>query len=135
MKRIYYFLVIMLFVPLNGFGQYQYPEEPEVLENLREWQDMKFGLFMHWGAYSQWGVVESWTLNPTDYAWIKRPKDRPYSRYVQDYENLLRTFNPVNFDPGKWATAAKDAGMKYVVFTTKHHDGFNMFDTRQSDYK
>jgi alpha-L-fucosidase len=135
MKAIHYFLAIMLFVPLNGFGQYQYPEEPEVLANLSEWQDIKFGLFMHWGAYSQWGVVESWTLNPTDYVWIKRPKDKTYSQYVQDYENLLRTFNPVKFDPDKWATAAKDAGMKYMVFTTKHHDGFNMFDTKQSDYK
>ena len=126
----------MLFVPLNGFGQYQYPKEPEVLENLREWQDIKFGLFMHWGAYSQWGVVESWTICPTDYDWIKRPKDgTTYSQYVQDYENLLYTFNPVGFNPDRWATAARDAGMRYVIFTTKHHDGFNMFDTKQSDYK
>jgi alpha-L-fucosidase len=54
---------------------------------------------------------------------------------VQDYENLQKTFNPVNFNPDKWSAAAKEAGMKYVVFTTKHHDGFNMFDTRQTDYK
>ncbi|MDR1676700.1 MAG: alpha-L-fucosidase [Tannerella sp.] len=141
MKVIHCFLVMMLFGALNGFGQenkrppYQYPEEPEVLENLREWQDMKFGLFMHWGAYCQWGVIESWTLNPSDHEWIRRPKDRTYNQYVQDYENLIRTFNPVKFDPDKWAAAARDAGMRYVVFTTKHHDGFNMFDTRQSDYR
>jgi alpha-L-fucosidase len=133
-KVIYYFLSIMLFIPVKGFGQYQYPKEPEVLENLREWQDMKFGLFMHWGAYSQWGIVESWSLHPT-VEWSNRPKDKTYCQYVQDYENLLRTFNPVKFDPDKWATAAKDAGMKYMVFTTKHHDGFNMFDTKQTDYK
>jgi alpha-L-fucosidase len=54
---------------------------------------------------------------------------------VKEYENLITTFNPVKFDPGKWSHAAKEAGMKYVVFTTKHHDGFNMFDTKQSDYK
>jgi alpha-L-fucosidase len=114
---------------------YQYPAEPEVLQKVREWQDLKFGLFMHWGPYSQWGVLESWTLSPEDYPWIIRPKDKSYFQYVKEYENLATTFNPVKFDPAKWANAAKEAGMKYVVFTTKHHDGFNMYDTRASDYK
>jgi alpha-L-fucosidase len=125
----------MLFVPLNGFGQYQYPEDPEVLENLREWQDLKFGLFMHCGAYSQCGAVESWTICPTDYDRIKRPKEGTYSLYVQDYENLIYTFNPVGFNPDRRSAAARDAGMRYVIFTARHHDGFNMFDTRQSDCK
>lgn len=114
---------------------YQYPAEPEVLQKLKDWQELKFGLFMHWGSYSQWGVVESWTLCPEDQPWIVRPKDKSYFEYVRDYEKLITTFNPVKFDPDKWASAAKQAGMKYVVFTTKHHDGFNMFDTAQSDYK
>ena len=114
---------------------YQYPSEPEVLQKVKEWQDLKFGLFMHWGSYSQMGVVESWTLCPEDRDWIIRPKDKSYCQYVKEYENLITTFNPVKFDPDKWSHAAKEAGMKYVVFTTKHHDGFNMFDTKQSDYK
>ena len=114
---------------------YQYPSEPLVLQNIAEWQDMKFGLFMHWGTYSQWGVVESWTLCPEDWPWNKRPQGKSYNQYVQEYENLAKTFNPVKFDPDKWVKAAKTAGMKYVVFTTKHHDGFNMFDTQQSEYK
>jgi alpha-L-fucosidase len=135
MKVTHYFIVIMLSVSLNGFGQYQYPEEPEVLENLREWQDMKFGLFIHWGAYSQWGVTESWTIQPDDKGWAERPKDKTYEEYVKEYEGLQKTFNPVNFDPKKWADMAEEAGMKYVVFTTKHHDGFNMYDTKQTDYK
>jgi alpha-L-fucosidase len=58
-----------------------------------------------------------------------------YNEYLEKYEALKRTFNPVKFDPDKWAAAAKYAGMKYVVFTTKHHDGFCMFDTKQTDYK
>ena len=115
---------------------YQYPEQPEVMQTLREWQDMKFGLFIHWGTYSQWGIVESWSLCPEDYSFTSvRPKDKSYFEYVKEYENLKTTFNPVKFNPSKWAQAAKDAGMKYVVFTTKHHDGFNMYDTKYTDYK
>jgi alpha-L-fucosidase len=128
-------LVIMSMYAQPSQPAYQYPTEPEVLQNLHEWQDMKFGLFMHWGTYSQWGIVESWTLCPEDWEWNKRPESSEYFQYVKDYEKLAATFNPVDFNPEKWAAAAKEAGMKYVVFTTKHHDGFNMFDTKQTDYK
>jgi len=111
--------------------------DPLVLEKLEQWQDMKFGLLMHWGAYSQWGIVESWSLCPEDYGWCERKKGsyESYFEYVNDYENLKTTFNPTQFNPDKWAKAAKNAGMKYVVFTTKHHDGFCMFDTKQTNYK
>lgn len=105
-----------------------------VLEKLEQWQDLKFGLLMHWGAYSQRGIVESWSICSEDEEWCRR-SDPDYEDYKNDYEALKLTFNPVMFDPAKWATAAKDAGMKYVVFTTKHHDGFAMFDTHLSDYK
>lgn len=108
-----------------------------VLENLETWQDLKFGLFMHWGTYSQWGIVESWSLCPEDEGWTQRKPEHgsTYFEYVKNYENLQKTFNPVDFNPQKWSDAAKAAGMKYVVFTTKHHDGFAMFDTKESDYK
>ncbi|MGV8094174.1 MAG: alpha-L-fucosidase [Mangrovibacterium sp.] len=112
------------------------PKEPEVLETLHEWQDWKFGMFIHWGAYSQWGIVESWSICPEHYEWIYKPrKGKPYFEYVKEYEGLKNTFNPAAFDPSQWAEAARYAGMKYVVFTTKHHDGFNMFDTKYSSYK
>ncbi|MGI9580276.1 alpha-L-fucosidase [Chryseobacterium sp. RRHN12] len=116
---------------------YQKPTDPLVIQNLDQWQDMKFGLFMHWGTYSQWGIVESWSLCPEDESWTQRKSEhgKSYYEYVKNYENLQTTFNPVQFNPQKWADAVKKAGMKYVVFTTKHHDGFAMFDTRQSDYK
>jgi alpha-L-fucosidase len=113
------------------------PTDELVQANLHKWQQLKFGLFMHWGIYSKWGVVESWSICPEDEGWTQRkgPYGADYNTYKAAYENLQTSFNPVKFNPDKWVKAAKDAGMKYVVFTTKHHDGFNMFDTKQSDYK
>lgn len=109
-----------------------------VLEKLNDWQDIKFGLLMHWGTYSQWGIVESWSICPEDYGWCERKKGsnpQNYFEYIKEYEGLKKTFNPTKFNPEKWAKAAKDAGMRYMVFTTKHHDGFAMFDSKYTDYK
>jgi alpha-L-fucosidase len=108
--------------------------DPKVLQKLEWFQDMKFGLMMHWGPYSQWGVVESWSICSEDVNWITR-SDTSYLRYCANYEKLPTTFNPKKFDPQRWAEAAHSAGMRYVVFTTKHHDGFCMFDTRQTSYR
>jgi alpha-L-fucosidase len=127
----------------NVFSQTQeyFPDpNPLIQQKLEQWKDMKFGLLMHWGPYSQWSVVESWSICPEDVGWATgaRLEKRPnvdYNSYVKEYENLQTTFNPSKFDPEKWAAAAKDAGMKYVVFTTKHHDGFCMFDTKTTNYK
>ncbi|HWK04961.1 MAG TPA: alpha-L-fucosidase [Puia sp.] len=119
----------------NDPGKYTAPKDTMVIKKLSEWQDQKFGLFMHWGTYSQWGADASWTICPDD--WVKRtgPYSNNYFEYKQAYENLQASFNPVAFNPAKWAKAAKETGMRYVVFTTKHHDGFCMFDTKQTDYK
>lgn len=116
------------------------PDSSEAIrQRIEEWQDLKFGLLMHWGTYSQWGIVESWSICPEDLSWAAhaRKKDQPqaYADYVKAYEHLQTTFNPQQFDPTKWSKAAKNAGMRYVVFTTKHHDGFCMFDTKLTDYK
>ena len=137
MKKNLIFLVAALLC-VNAAAQYIPPVEEDVKARLAEWQDLKFGMFIHWGAYSQWGVVESWSLAPDDISWqygARDKKNMDYFEYIQAYEHLKDTFNPVKFDPGKWADAAAYAGMKYVVFTTKHHDGFCMFDTHQTDYK
>jgi len=122
--------------PAAGQGEPTYVQEtdPLVLQKLSEWQDLKLGLLMHWGPYSQWGIVESWSLCSEDVPWCERSMD-DYGEYKKAYEGLQTTFNPTEFDPGRWARAARDAGMKYVVFTTKHHDGFSMFDTRLTDYR
>ncbi|MCP3929759.1 MAG: alpha-L-fucosidase [Bacteroidetes bacterium] len=138
-------LIISLFFAFHAKAQlehevtpYVWPTDEKVLQKLEDWQDLKFGLLMHWGAYSQWGIVESWSICPEDYGWCERRKGsnpQDYFEYRKEYENLKLSFNPVSFDPDKWAEAAKDAGMKYVVFTTKHHDGFSMFDSKYTDYK
>jgi alpha-L-fucosidase len=102
---------------MRGAENYVPETDPLVLQKLEKWQDLKFGLLMHWGAYSQWGIVESWSICSEDEEWCRR-KNPDYEAYKKDYTALKRTFNPIRFDPGKWAAAARDAGMKYVVFTT-----------------
>lgn len=80
----------------------------------------KFGMFIHWGIYSLTGI-----------------QDQALARFDMDkteYEELANTFNPVNYNPEEWVKLAKSAGMKYICFTTKHHDGFCMWDTKFSDY-
>jgi len=113
--------------------------DPNIQHRLEDWRDLKFGLLMHWGPYSQWGIVESWSICPEDVGWAvggqKPGVSDSYIDYVRKYEELPKTFNPVKFNPDRWAAAAKEAGMKYMVFTTKHHDGFAMFDTKYADYK
>lgn len=86
-------------------------------------RDAGLGLFIHWGPNSQLGTEISWPLYNAD------------DEYTEKYYALAETFNPDRFDPTKWARLAKLAGMEYVVFTAKHHDGFCMFDTEYSDFK
>ena len=142
MKKLLFVFFTFICISVNAQEhtaslKYTLPADKLVQAKLSQWGKIKFGLLMHWGTYSQWGVVESWSLCPEDEGWTVRkgPYAKDWFSYKQAYENLQTTFNPIKFNPEKWALAAKNAGMKYVVFTTKHHDGFNMFDTKQSDYK
>lgn len=133
-------ILIFSFLFVNAQHQEYYPDPDTAIQHrLEEWQDLKFGLLMHWGAYSQWGIVESWSICPEDLSWATGARKKGYGDnyydYLKKYEALKTTFNPTKFNPEKWAEAAKEAGMKYVVFTTKHHDGFCMFDSKYTDYK
>lgn len=139
-------ILILLLSVLAGYSKLQaqeqefpyiWPTDSAVKAKLNQWQDWKFGVIIHWGAYSEWGVVESWSLCPENESWCERrgPYADDYFQYVKEYEKIRETFNPVKFDPQKWAKACSNAGMKYVVFTTKHHDGFCMFDSKYTDYK
>ncbi len=101
-------------------------ETPEQREaRLAWWRDARFGLFIHWGPSSICGKEISW-------ARIGHPHDYRGHESVppEQYDNLYKQFNPVEFDADAWMQLAKDAGMKYVVFITKHHDGFSMWPTK-----
>lgn len=140
MKVLLISLSILISFSVKAQEKQYYPDTTAgISQRLEDWQDLKFGLLMHWGTYSQWGIVESWSICPEDLSWAtggrKPGVADDYFSYVQNYEALQKSFNPVNFNPQKWAKAAQYAGMKYVVFTTKHHDGFCMFDTKETGYK
>ena len=111
---------------------YEWPTDPAVLEKLDEWQDLKFGILIHWGLYCVPGIVESWNLCNED--WVVRPEGSTYEGYKQWYWGLSEEFRPTGFDPAQWVEASRAAGMKYVIFTTKHHDGFCMYDSAQTDF-
>jgi alpha-L-fucosidase len=89
-------------------------------ERIRWWQEARFGMFVHWGLYAQLGRHE----------WVMNRERIP----VQEYEKLADTFKPKERPAREWARLAAQAGMKYVVMTTKHHEGFCLWDTAQTDY-
>lgn len=113
---------------------YVWPTDEKVLENLSKWRDQKFGVLLHWGLYSVPGIVESWSICSEDVDWIVRNGNMNYDEYKKWYWGLKDSLNPVNFNPDTWADIMKDAGMKYMVFTTKHHDGFCMFDSKYTNF-
>ena len=110
----------VLLQPFFVYGQ-GYTPDPTNIAARHQFQDDKYGMFIHWGLSSVLGDGE-WVMNNRN---IKK----------QDYARLLRAFNPVDFDAAKWVATAKNAGMKYIVFITRHHDGFSNWDTKQSDWK
>ncbi len=99
---------------------------------LEHWKDLRFGMFVHWGPVSIVGTEISWSRGGERRG---RPETKTGNVPVEVYDNLYRMFNPVKFDPDQWVQLARDAGMKYLVFTTKHHDGFCEFDSRLTGYK
>jgi alpha-L-fucosidase len=92
----------------------------ENAKRMEQWRDQRFGMFVHWGPVSLKGTEIGWS----------RGAQVP----VEEYDNLYRQFNPTLFDAGEWVRIARETGMKHLVFTTKHHDGFCMWDTKQTDY-
>lgn len=105
----------------NAHAQQTYSPSAENLAARTEFQNIKFGMFIHWGASSVLGHGE-WVMNNRNI-------------HVSDYNRLIQVFNPQQFDAKKWVATAKSAGMKYITFITRHHDGFSNWNTQQSDWK
>ena len=97
-----------------------YAPAPENLQARTAFQDAKFGIFLHWGLYSMLGTGE-WTMTNRNINY-------------QEYAKLANAFYPHDFDAAEWVSAIKSSGAGYVCFTTRHHDGFSMWDTAQTDY-
>lgn len=97
-----------------------YTPSAENLASRKEFQDMKFGMFIHWGIYSELGAGE----------WVMHERKIPYD----SYKRLASFFRPDDFDAKAWVALAKAAGMKYITITSRHHDGFSMFKTKASPY-
>ena len=126
-KSILFILVLMVLTP--AFGQNNVSNQ----ERLKWWREARFGMFIHWDMSSVAGTEISWSRlgpKPLDGSWGSPAGTGGDSIY----DNLYKKFNPTKFDAKKWVEIAKNAGMKYVVFTAKHHGGFCMWDTRYTDY-
>ena len=131
MKKTIITLTALLFVFQSLLAQKV--TAPKVLtdnERMEWWREARFGMFIHWGVYAlpagiwdgrQIGSIGEWIMNRA-----KIP--------VADYQRMAKNFNPVNYDPDAWVRMAKDAGMKYIVITSKHHDGFALFETKASKW-
>lgn len=124
-------LVVILILAALAAQAQTAKESPEQFEQRTAWwREAKFGMFIHWGIYSV-------PADSTDLKGKKGIGEWYFSNkqmQVKDYEKFAAQFNPVKFDARTWVKTAKDAGMKYIVITSKHHDGFDMFDTKLSDY-
>jgi alpha-L-fucosidase len=97
-------------------------------QRMKWWEDARFGLFIHWGLYSV--PAGEWKGDTTHAEWIRTTAQIP----VKEYEKFVQQFDPEKFNAEEWVKLAKAAGMKYIVITSKHHDGFCMFDTKQTDF-
>jgi alpha-L-fucosidase len=97
-------------------------------ERLDWWREARFGLFIHWGLYAI--PAGQWKEDTDHGEWILTTANIP----VEEYEHFKERFDPVKFDADLWARTAKEAGMKYIVITSKHHDGFCLFDSQHTDY-
>jgi alpha-L-fucosidase len=126
-------LVGLVVAPGPGCTTPEVPETPAPVSDRLQWfRHDKFGMFIHWGPYaSLGGEWDGRQVKVGENAeWIMEKLEIP----VAEYRDLARGFNPVEFDPAQWVQLAKDAGMRYLVFTSKHHDGFAMYDSGVSDY-
>jgi len=123
---------IQALAPLPGRCDPAFPRETAAQKNARMewWREARFGLFIHWGLYSVPAGTWQGRRVPGIGEWIMNKGRIP----VADYEKFAQGFDPVKFDADAWAQLAQDAGMKYIVITAKHHDGFAMYRSAADPY-
>jgi alpha-L-fucosidase len=130
LEVIFIAVAILIAVPVYS----QNPESNKKLtdeERLEWWHEARFGMFIHWGVYALYaGQYNGHEQAQGGAEWIMNRCKIP----VAEYREKAKEFNPVNYDPELWVKMAKDAGMKYLVITSKHHDGFALFDSKASDW-
>jgi len=119
-RTIAYFAAFLVFLTIFASTVPSLGAQSQTPDRLQWFREAKFGLFIHWGVYSMIGREE----------WARQILQIP----LKEYQYYADNFNPVDFDPDAWAELAKDAGVKYIVITSKHHDGFSIFDSAYTDY-
>ena len=126
MKNLIIVLTLSLFLGQNASAQ----GAPAKDDRMEWWREARFGMFIHWGVYAvpagEWNGIRIGGIGE----WIMNRGKIP----VAEYKEFAKEFNPVRYDPDAWVRMAKDAGMKYIVITSKHHDGFALFETKASKW-
>ena len=120
MKTRFISFFLLLAMSCGAFAQSSYQPTEEKLKAREEFQDNKFGIFLHWGLYAMLATGE-WTMTNINLNY-------------KEYAKLAGGFYPSKFDADKWVQSIKASGARYICFTTRHHEGFSMFDTKYSDY-
>jgi alpha-L-fucosidase len=130
MRNKFIALIILLIFFIAIWSSLQAQSETKAQHDIRMqwWREARFGLFIHWGLYAI--PAGEWN-GKTEYGeWIRTSAQIP----LEEYDKFVAPFNPVKFNAEEWVQMAKDAGMKYIVITSKHHDGFGLFDSKQTDF-
>ena len=102
--------------------------DPEHESRMSWWREARFGLFIHWGLFAI--PAGEWNGNTNHGEWIRTTAQIP----IDQYDKFIGQFNPKKFDADNWVQMAKHAGMRYIVITSKHHDGFSLFDSEYTDF-
>ena len=130
MKKLNLLFAILILFFLMGFSQPKVKKLSDK-DRMEWWHEARFGMFIHWGVYAQFaGVYNGHEQARGGAEWIMNRCKIP----VAEYQAKAKEFNPVNYDPDAWVKMAKDAGMKYIVITSKHHDGFALFESKASKW-